>query len=861
MKRRLVTHLLISLFLIGAWQPVAAKAPYEFTLLIYMNGSDLESEYKAATDDLLEMVRGSVGKDVAVIIETGGTKTWHGEAYGLPAISAQENQRFRMTDSNLEYLGTVGKKNMGDSDTLKDFLDFGMTHYPSDQYGLIMWNHGAGAVYGYGADELHDHDTLTLEELQKALKDNFTKHPKIFDLIGFDACLMASIETAHVLEPYAKYLVGSEELEPGHGWSYTEIMNYLTAYDDPEPEKLGRAIIGGFLNQSEKKNTAEAITISLIDLSKVPTIRAALDPLFAKMTEGLGDKTTAEGLLKARHDSESYGAGGDGSNIRDSDMVDIIDYATNLNEYYPHHAENVVLAVQAAVVQSVGSPYKPKAAGLSMYVPALDKETMAKAPAVMKGIGLSQAHTTFLATYNEVVGGPHDTISFEGQVTQGSEDDALKLNLEGSIKGDDQFYYFKINPEDLPAISTVATLMGKVEPNGNIHYLAQENVAAGAKLKDGTILGETLSSWVTIQGITVAMYYERQSEENARTYYIPITLNGAGADLIVLFSETNPQGKVLGARKLNTGNQNVYNRNLIALQPEDVLQFVYQRDRYDIVTDSYSAETWYEGATISVGEGLTLTWQDLPKGEYAYAFRLQDIYGNRYQTDWVLYSQAPTVKEPDTPEIPGAGGENTPYPWHREGAEKPSDWALPHITTAFNNGLTTERTLENYTHAITRELFCELVVKLYEKAKGEAIPINDPKPFTDTDNTAVAKAYGLGVVSGYGDGRFGPDALITREQLMAMFFRTLSTLDDRYETLSYPELNFEDTDNLSDWALTPAKSLVSFGLINGVGEGRLAPKDNATIEQSLKLVNGVYEFNAIQKTQGGEAKDPIPENP
>jgi len=828
--------------------PIRGATEYDYTLLIYMNGSDLESEYEAATDDLLEMIAGTLSDDVAVIIETGGTSQWYTENYGLPPISNSQNQLWRMTDSSMEYLGTVGRQNMGATDTLVDFLDYGMTNFPSDQYGLVMWNHGAGAIYGYGADELYNYDTLTLEEFQTALETNYAAHGNQFDLVGFDACLMASIETAQVLAPYAKFMVGSEELEPGHGWSYAEIMSYISAYDNPEPDKLGKAIINAFKNQSEAMGTSEAITLSLVDLSKTQDVLTAMDALLTRVSEDLTKPAIREDLLKARLDSESYGEGNGGSEIPDSDMVDIIDYATNLNEFYPYQAESLVLAVQDAVLTYVNSPYKPAASGLSMYVPALDKETMVTAPLAMADIGMSQVHVTFLDTVTTILNGAHEAIDFEEQITTVTEGNNLQLNLDDSvIEGDDRYYYFNVAVEDLAGISEISTVMGKVDTSGDIQYLALEHVYDMAVMEDGAIIGETLRSWVTINGVTVAMYYESHSDKGIQNYYIPISLNGDDADLIVLFSDVYPDGKILGARKLNTGNENVYNRSLIALKPEDVIEFVYQYDHYDILRGSYSYDGWYVVDAIQVGEGLSLEWRDLNSGEYAYAFVITDIYGYSYQTDWIIYEQT-DIEAPLNSNEPqgGLGEEGFAYPWLGDDQDQPSDWAIPHVTTAYNNNLTTDRTLINFTEDISREAFCELVVKLYENATGRPIAVANPEVFIDTDNIAVAKAYELGIVGGYGDGRFGPDDLITRQQLMAMFFRTLVRLDPQYGTYSYPELEFSDAGSLDEWAVEPAKSLVSFELIDGVGDNRLAPQDNATIEQSLKLVNGVYEFYLSQ---------------
>ncbi len=91
-------------------------------------------------------------------------------------------------------------------------------NYPAEQYDLILWNHGGGAFFGYGFDETTN-DSLTLDELDQAFADSPFHDGNKLEFIGFDACLMANIETAHTLSPYANYMVASQESEPGSGWS------------------------------------------------------------------------------------------------------------------------------------------------------------------------------------------------------------------------------------------------------------------------------------------------------------------------------------------------------------------------------------------------------------------------------------------------------------------------------------------------------------------------------------------------------------------------------------------------------------------------------------------------------------------
>lgn len=827
---------------------VAAETTYDYTLLIYMNGSDLESEYQSATDDLLEMIEGDIPTNVAVIIETGGTATWHTGTVGLPQISHVTNQRWKVTQDGLEFLEEVPMRNMGASETLESFLDYGLSNFSSDQYGLIMWNHGAGAIYGYGADENYDYDTLSLEELQTAMEASYASNGVIYDFVGFDACLMASVETAHVLAPYALYMVGSEELEPGHGWYYAPLMDYLASVSDPVPVEVGREIINGFEADSVYYGTSDAITASLVDLSKIDQVRVALDQLLLKVRTDLADPTMSDNLLKARLEAESFGEGNDASDIPDSDMVDIIDYAIGINDFYPHQAEEVVLAVQEAVLLNINSDLTANAYGLSFYLPARDKETMTTASQYIRAIGFSEIHATLIEDINDIMNRNNAAIEYESVVVEG--DEAFNNLQNNSIEGNDQFFYFQVQASDLSAISQIAVIMGQVDNYNDIQYLASDRVSDEEILDDGVIIGETLEHWVEINGVTVAMYYENQSDSGVKNYYVPIKLNDEDADLIVLFSTSYPSGKILGARKLNNDNENVYNRSLIALEPDDRIDFIYEYDIYSILDDNYAYDGWYIVDSIEVGEGLNLSWAPLDVGEYTYAFEITDIYGNIYQTDWITYELTLEDLVSDSIDDPSItyegtdyqGGGSVGYLWLTEGSDLPSEWAIPYVSTAYNNGLTTEKTLQNFTNNITREEFCELVVNQYEKTIGKSIAITSPVVFTDTTTIAVAKAYEIGVVSGYGDGSFGPDDEITREQLITMFYRLLTKLNGKYSNENHLSLTFEDSHLVSDWAIKAAESMVAYELINGVGDNRLAPQEQATIEQSLKLVNGVYEF-------------------
>ena len=216
-------------------EPPSDDRPIEqqssFTLLLYVCGSDLESRFGAASKNIVEMQEAEIDENVNVILQTGGSKSWNDSS-----ISAQSTDRYLIKDGKKQLIdrNTV-KQNMGSSQTLADFITFGVEQYPADQYGLILWNHGAGSIKGVCFDANFGNDALTLLEIKEALASVKDSMGKKFEFVGFDACLMATYDMACILEPYANYMIASEELEPSSGWDYKALISSLgkdTFYTD-----------------------------------------------------------------------------------------------------------------------------------------------------------------------------------------------------------------------------------------------------------------------------------------------------------------------------------------------------------------------------------------------------------------------------------------------------------------------------------------------------------------------------------------------------------------------------------------------------------------------------------------------------
>ena len=340
-----------------------------WTVLFYMCGTDLESESSTepgGTYNLEEITKTTPSENVHFVVETGGCKEWHAADLGLD-ISTDKLQRYAYTENGFELVDEQPGASMGDPGPLSDFISWGKKTYPADKYMLIMWDHGSGA-HGLLSDELFPNQSgnpsmLTLNEWEQALKDGGVN----FELILTDCCLMANLETAQMLAPYAKYLVASEEVFPGKGSASDMWLQYLCSSPGSDGLRVGRMICD--MTQQKYKDlrddfTSETLTLSVIDLSKIDAVAAAFDNMFTEIGGMLTDLTTFHEVAyyTSLADTFSYGDMTTG-------MVDLVDFATKA--YQGALSEKAMLditnAVADCVVYQVKGTEHSYAGGLSFY--------------------------------------------------------------------------------------------------------------------------------------------------------------------------------------------------------------------------------------------------------------------------------------------------------------------------------------------------------------------------------------------------------------------------------------------------------------------------------------------------------------
>ena len=255
------------------------------------------------------------------------------------------------------------ERNLGKPAVLVDFLEAAASYAPADHYALVFWDHGSGV--GIGPDGSHD-DVLEVPEIASALERGLPSSGiGTLDVIGFDACLMASLEMASALHPYASYMIASEEVEPWEGWAWGG-FEYLANAEDPTVEMLGQALLSAYIEASEP--TQSSVTMSLLDLRRFPSFYDALGDLTDVALDNLD--TTAVAFGRRRDNVTKFGADPDPN--RDFFMVDLGQLLRRMARSDTPVAEDAGRAAdllgEMVIANATGEASKG-ARGLSVYYP------------------------------------------------------------------------------------------------------------------------------------------------------------------------------------------------------------------------------------------------------------------------------------------------------------------------------------------------------------------------------------------------------------------------------------------------------------------------------------------------------------
>ncbi|MBO4937749.1 MAG: leucine-rich repeat protein [Oscillospiraceae bacterium] len=420
-------------------QPVVSRAPdgpasSSYTLMVYMIGSDLESLYGCASSDILEMLNSGLDPSKCnLLIYTGGANSWD---LNIPSAY---NAVYAMNSSGtgLDMVASTSQPaNMGEASTFLDFICYAYNYYPASHYGLICWDHGGGPLYGYGSDELFEQDGLSLAEMQSAMMESpFYGGLEKLDFIGFDACLMASLEVASVFSDFARYMIASEEIEAGSGWDYSFLRTFN---DTADTESIARSILDSYAASMEANIWMPDYTLSCIDLSGIMAVEMFLCTTLNYMTWEL-ENGSYSSIAQARDRTKRFGMSSVSSSADSLDLVDIGHLAENLYGQYSGAPEYLKKWLDEAVVYETSNVENTH--GLSFYFPYDNKMLF------------QYAGDMFYSLFTEFDGYEEFMTAFSSAWLTGRS--SIRWNPDQKIESQEEYLTLQLEPAQLENINAI----------------------------------------------------------------------------------------------------------------------------------------------------------------------------------------------------------------------------------------------------------------------------------------------------------------------------------------------------------------------------------------------------------------------
>ncbi len=607
-----------------------------WTILVYLCGTDLESDYQAASTDIYEAISAQYSDDVHIVYQTGGTSQW---AYGF---SKSTIQRFVNIDGDVELVDEIANASMGSADTLADFVSWGIENYPAENMGLVFWDHGGGSISGVCFDQLHDSDSLSLREIDEALNSVYDEMTDKFEFIGFDACLMSALETANILVPYANYMFASEETEPGGGWNYTDIMNFLAENPAADGAELGQMQCPSYYQHCVDSGDYEGATFAIIDLSAIDELVISFDKTAKEMYES----GSFNDIARAIYGADNFG----GNNLSEvyTNMVDLKGLLNAVQPYAPNAADTLV-KLENAIVCSVNGTQHSGAGGLSLYYPLCVQGSQELS--IFSEICTGSYYLAFVdqAAYGTTGG---DIFGYDNSYILDDCDDIWDYGYSadddiGSNNGDftaisddstinvedvyfDEVGTYTVQPSDMDAFNYAACSLFAELGDISVYLGEDDNVFIDY---DSMIITDDFDgTWPSLDG-TPLLIEAVYVTDDVSVFTGPILLNGEQTNLRIEYDWNVGQWNVIGVWSGIDPYTGAAARETISLRDGDVITPLYL-----VAFDGGDEFEYIESDDYVVNGDIKIDYEPLYEGDYSYSMSLYDVYGNCYYTDTVTFT-------------------------------------------------------------------------------------------------------------------------------------------------------------------------------------------------------------------------------
>lgn len=632
MKKWLLGLLLVVLVLSGCGAP---DIPEKTTLMIYMIGSDLEAQAGVGTRDLMEMAASGVDLNkVNVVVYAGGSPHWHNES-AIP----EEHTLLWLTADGFQKITSTPASSMGEAACLSNFLTYGYTNFPADEYALILWDHGDGPVIGYGKDMLFGNDSLTLLEMGQAMENSpFGKDNKL-SWVGFDACLMASAELSCVWGDYANFLVASQETEPSFGWNY----NFLSTIGQEATPQLLQQLTQGYLDSCLKYYESRGYenrdtTLSCVDLRYAPDLNSAINDLFAQAAPAVPEQYNT--LTAKRVQTRALGRASTGSEY---DLIDLLDMTVQLADLYPKETAAIEKILEEMVISNATNA--ENCCGLSLYYPFYNKyyfeESWGK---TYESLGLFPEYDTYLQNYQHIwlqsdkleiaasqtpqrVGASTYTL----QLTDAQQESFASARYYILVRDGEEYFTRIYSSHDVTNRDGLLT----ANFDGNVLYVKDSfgDYQIPVAIEHDTVAGQTrYSVYAVLMNYSMDLLDLPEGfETQVSAHRFGLSIDNKTKDVTVnslVPYDHSSDSEVLAGGKLEETELSDWASCLFV---HDDHRYLTRYENGTIMpVEQWEVSTLFSGVEYPVENGIEFICAPLVKGEYYLLFEVEDTQGNRY---------------------------------------------------------------------------------------------------------------------------------------------------------------------------------------------------------------------------------------
>ncbi|WP_415075950.1 clostripain-related cysteine peptidase [Legionella sp.] len=486
----------------------------KYTVFVYIIGSDLQRKDQSADFNIKQMEEVGSTANINVVLQTGGAN--------YPGYLTVKRQV--VYPGSLVEVKDLGNVSMAAPDVIENFLEWGITNYPAQRYITIFWDHGGGPNGGYGYDENNSPVKININDLASAIKNVTTKTGSLFEIIGFDACLLGNAETAAGIASNMHYFVGSEDIEPGDGWQYNTFLAYLNANPNASGDKIGRVIIDGYTQQ----NAGQATTLSLMDASQLVNLNTAITNFATVLQTYVTSTTNWKLIASSRFKAADYYTSV--WDNRSTDLVDLVEFVQRVSNQFPGDvnlslaSQAVVAAVNNAVLYYKNSFDRADSYGVTVYFPSILEQYKIQYPQVtsINGVNFfSQPYVNLVSNYHTYY--QNNESSLVATVLDLAFDGT---NYTATVSNDYNELYAAVGNENCTNLLDGNNLPLAASPcYSSIQYQGIEATQSGTDWDISFAKTLYLNSWPLLNGVPVLFIPDDATPNNPdeTNFLIPVT--------------------------------------------------------------------------------------------------------------------------------------------------------------------------------------------------------------------------------------------------------------------------------------------------------------------------------------------------